>query len=327
MADDDYLRNTGDFEEPDFYDDDYVPSEDYSRFQEEFDTPKKIFDYLEKNLYGHTEYKKAISVYLWKAIHGHKPSGALLVAGESGSGKTELFRVLKEIYSNISICDGSRITAEGYRGQNKLTSGMATLDFSSDLPPIYVIDEFDKLIHKGNAGWSGSGLLSELLKCLEGTRINISADDSRKEPKWIDSSQIVFVLIGSFSNLTENQNSKPIGFNAPDNAINRASNLTQEMISSELSNELRGRISQIIILNALTSDDYFKILKNSDFSPIAKMEKEFGVHFNISRKKYREIANRAYEEKTGVRSMNHFISQYLNEQLFENPDVKEISIP
>ena len=323
MTDDDYLKNTSD--EPDFYDDHYVSSESCSRFKEEFDTPKKIFDYLEKNLYSHTEYKKAISVYLFNLVNKHKPSGALLAAGESGTGKTELFRVLKKVYPNLTVVDGSSITPQGYRGKNKLTSGMAALDFASDLPPVYVIDEFDKLVHKGNAGWSGTGLLSELLKCLEGTRINISADD-RKE-QWIDTSQVGFVLLGSFSNLTDKQSSHPIGFNAPDNANNRRSKLTKEMIISELTPELQGRIAQIIILDEFTADDFYKILKDPNYSPVAKIQNEFDIVFKISGKKYREIANRAYEEQTGVRSMNNFIGQYLNEQLFENPDVKEISIP
>lgn len=324
MTDDDnYFEDTNDYEIPDFYSDEYVPSQDPDVSVETYNTPKKIYDFLDMHVYGHAEYKKAVSVFLWKAVQGHKPSGALLVAGNSGTGKTELFRVLKNIYSNISIADGASMVSAGYKGNNHLTSQMSNLDFTSELPPIYVIDEFDKLLHKGKRGWSETGLLGELLKCLEGERVNIGTTD---RPQWVDTCKICFVLLGSFSALTDRQISRPIGFNTPIETNSQRSKLTKEMILSELTPELQGRISQILTLDEFTAEDYYKILKNPNFSPISRIENEFGVHFNVSRKKYREIANKAFSDQTGVRSMNNAICQHLDKQLFANPEIKEITI-
>lgn len=138
--DDDYLEDEDDFV-PDFYSDQYVSSQSSLKsFTANYDTPKKLYDFLDMHIYGHSAYKKAISVWLWKITHAHKPSGALLVAGETGSGKTELFRVLKEIYGNIAITDASSMVASGYKGSNTLTAGMNMLNFLSDIPIVYVID-------------------------------------------------------------------------------------------------------------------------------------------------------------------------------------------
>lgn len=324
MTEDNYSDGTWDYDTPDFYSDEYVPSQDSDAAAVTYNTPKKIYDFLDMHVYGHAEYKKAVSVFLWKAIQGHKPTGALLVAGNSGTGKTELFRALKNIYSNIAIADGASMVSAGYKGNNHLTSNMTLLNFSSsDLPPIYVIDEFDKLLHKGKGGWSDTGLLGELLKCLEGERINIGTTD---RSRWVDTSKICFVLLGSFSALTDKQNARPIGFNTSIDKNSQRSSLTKERILSEFTPELQGRVSQLVILDEFSAEDYYKILKNPNYSPIARIENEFGVHVTVSRKKYREIANKAFTEQTGVRHMNHAICQYLDEQLFENPDVKEITI-
>lgn len=321
--DDNYFEDADEYESPDFYSDDYVSSQS-SSMPQTYNTPKKIYDFLDTHVYGHDQYKRAVSLLVFKIIHGHKPPGALLVAGASGTGKTELFRVLKKIYPNQVMVDASTVTPSGYKGSNHFTSQLCNLSFTSEFSPIYILDEFDKALYKGKGAWAETGLLSELLKFLEGSdHVNIGTEE---KPKWVDTSKICFVLLGSFSSLTDRPKSLPIGFNTSTETCSRRSDLTKEMIISQLTPELQGRIAQIIILNEFTSQDYFNILNHPNYSPISKLEKEFGIHVNVSKEKLSEISNTAYNEQTGVRSMTNMINRYLDEQLFLDPAVKEISI-
>lgn len=307
-----------------FYDPSYKPTCSAEK-SSVFDTPKSIYDYLNSHLYGHSEYKKVISTFIWKAINKHKP-GTILIAGESGSGKTELMRILSKIYgTNINIVDGSTVVPHGFKGTNHLSAQLSVLDFNNEIfPPILVIDEFDKFIDRGAGTWSETGLVSELLKFLEGGLYNCGTDD---KPRYVKTDNLSVILLGSFSSVTDHAQHTTIGFGCNEQPSPRTrSLLTKEQILSKLTPELQGRISQILILNNFTEDDYLKILKNSSYSPLAKFEGKYGVKFNVSENKYYEMAREAFSSMTGVRAMNNMIEEYLDEELFNNPMVKEITI-
>ena len=314
---------------PNFYDLDYRPQrhEEHATM-EQFDSPKKIFDYLNSHVYGHTDYKKALSLFLWKHKNGH-PTGALLVAGASGSGKTEAIRVLSKIYNNIHISDGASTVPNGYKGDNTFANQLSTLDFEdAECPPILAIDEFDKLLSKATTpnGWGGSSLLSETLKFIEGGTYNAGTTD---KPRRVDTSKLAVILLGSFLPFTESEGklTRGIGFNADINSRSSSdSPLSKELIIEQLPPELQGRIGQILILDPLSEEDYYRILKDDRYSPAARLSREYGLSLSISDEKYHEIAHEAYVSHTGVRSMNNTIASYLDEQLFSRPDLKEMSI-
>lgn len=312
-----------------FYDLDYRPkrSEEHTTM-EQFDSPAKIFDYLDLHVYGHTEYKKALSLFMWKHINDH-PTGALLVAGASGSGKTEAIRVLSKIYPNIHISDGASTVPNGYKGDNTFSNQLATLDFEdTECPPILAIDEFDKLLSKSQSpnGWAGTSLLSELLKFLEGGTYNAGTTD---KPRRVDTSKLAVIFLGSFSPYTESEgkSSRGIGFNADITSQSTSDSLlNKELIVEQLPPELQGRIGQILLLEPLSEEDYYRILKDERYSPAARISREYGLNLSISDEKFHEIAHEAYVSRTGVRSMNNTIASYLDEQLFSTPDLKKMSI-
>lgn len=53
-----------------------------------------------------------------KFWHGKKRN--VLFAGPTGCGKTEIWRVLSQLYPNIQIVDGTMLTMEGWSGAFKL---------------------------------------------------------------------------------------------------------------------------------------------------------------------------------------------------------------
>ena len=289
-----------------------------------FATPKSIFEYLDSKVYGHSEFKRQLALFIWQIKHRHHPA-ALLVAGNSGEGKTETIRALQKIYHNIAMTDGASITPQGYKGNNKLASSMNLLDLNNPAdPPIFVIDEVDKLILRGGA-WTDTELTGELLKLMEDGVVDISVND--REQKFISTENISFILLGSFSRLTDRENSKAIGFNASiGNSNPRRKTLTVDMIKDQLTPELIGRIGTIVILEPFEQADFENILRDERYSPVHKFEKEYGVHIHLKPGRRKQIAHDAYTNQTGVRSMSNEISRCLMASLFEDPNIKEITI-
>ncbi len=284
-------------------------------------SPKKIYSYLDERVYGHDKYKRELSLLLWKAYHHKSPGGALLVAGPSGCGKTEMLRRIAPTYGNIVIVDGTSIVATGYKGSSKLSTHLANLRFADNAPyPIYCIDEFDKLLHKttSNGGWSDSGLLYEMLKLLEGCTINIGSDS---EPRIVDTTNVYFILLGSFSALTDIKKTAPIGFDRTVE-IAKPTVLSEETIMNLMPPELQGRIEQSVILEPFTEEDYKKIIAQS----LTRAMNNLHIPIDISDEKLLEITHNAFESKTGVRYMNNEINKYVNNILFDNPEPEMIYI-
>ncbi len=289
-----------------------------------FSSPKRIFEYLDSQVYGHTEYKKQLAFFIWQIKNEHHPS-ALLIAGNSGEGKTETIRALQRIYKNIAITDGASVTPQGYKGASKIASNMNLLDLDNPSePPIYVIDEADKLICRG--GWNNIELTAELLKIMEDGIVDISPNE--REQHFISTQNISFILLGSFSSITDNTDSKPIGFNTElSNCLpTKRKSLTISMIKDQLTPELIGRIGNIVILDPLSQSDYEKILKDKRYSPVQRFENEYGIHIQIKPDKQKQLAKDAYKNQTGVRYISNEISRCLMNSLFDDPSTQEISI-
>lgn len=81
-----------------------------------------------------------------------------------------------------------------------------------------------------------------------------------------------------------------------------------------------------MILDNFSEDDYYNILTDERYSPIVRLSREYGLNLSISDEKYHEIAHEAFVSHTGVRQMNNIVSAYLDEQLFSDPNIKEITI-
>lgn len=224
------------------------------------------------------------------------------------------------------MTDGASITPQGYKGNNKLASALNILDLNNPAdPPIFVIDEIDKLIFRGGA-WSDNELTGELLKLMEDGVLDISVND--REQKYISTQNVSFILLGSFSHLTDTISSKPIGFNASiENTTSpKRKTLTVDMIKDALSPELQGRIGRIIILDPFKQSDFENILRDERYSPVYRFEKEYGIQIHLKPGERRKIAHDAYTNQTGVRSMTNEIARQLMNSLFEDPEIKDIDI-
>ena len=84
-----------DLDEPDFYADDYIPQKEYSGL--ETLTAQEIYKHLDKTVYGMEEVKRGVYVFIYKTLKGIRSEKVILIAAESGTGKTFLISELSKI--------------------------------------------------------------------------------------------------------------------------------------------------------------------------------------------------------------------------------------
>lgn len=315
-------------EAPDFYSPDFIPSRKKNENKHVLSKPNNIYNYLSARVYKMDEAKKALSMFVYKALKGIDSEKVILIASESGSGKSHLISVLSEIVDNLIISDGASLVPSGYRGGNRVCTCLQKLDSTNDAPGFVVIDEFNRLLSKGLGSWSDSSLLAELLVLFDDKDVKVNAGTEDK-PCWVNPSRLFFILLGSWSDITDKKE-RTIGFNADIGSVNSSHRpqISKEQILDELSQwpELVGRISRIIVNPNMTAEDYYKMLRSPKFSPASRLEKELDIRIKISQKKMHEFAAESYASGTGVRGVKNALLEKVDEALFSNPDLKEIYI-
>ena len=309
-----------------FYDDRYVtpppPVPDIKNVNYElFRTPKSIFDYFDENMEGCKEYKKKMAFAVWSAINRHIRSHYLVI-GESGSGKTELFRVLKKAYPNTVIFDTSSCSPKSYKGTSTLTDAFINIDPTK--PFFICFDEFDKCLAKGNNGDLGFQLQNECLKLLEADGpIFVGDEKDRKIISDISNSNLFFA--GAFSALKKERKSC-LGFNSSSVTSKDAPITKDEVIEKGiLTNEFVGRLNGgIIQLPPMTNERALRMLEDPRYSPAERLAKEYGISISLSHDKAVELASGT--ERYGMRQIYSTLSEIISESLFEDPNASTIHI-
>lgn len=193
-------------------------------------------------------YKVTAAVYLFLMAmdNGEKIHPNVLIAGESGSGKTETFRALKEYFGEhvpqlcITMFDATQFTGAGYKGSNTAEIFDRLSEEGAGGHAIVYIDEFDKKLipDVGSRGVDYNAMVqSELLSMMEGNTI-------KRGNKTVDFSKVMFILGGSFSNIRNTRASEKIaGFGDLNKPAATFDPITRdEIIDAGAMYELLGRI-------------------------------------------------------------------------------------
>src|SRR5699024_505416 len=169
---------------------------------------------------------------------------------------------------------------------------------------IIFIDEIDKIIagNKRNSGEvSREGVQRDILPIVEGSTVN-----TKYGP--VSTDHILFIAAGAFAE------SKP----------------------SDLIPELQGRFPIRVELNALTKDDFVKILKdpqNSLLKQYIALMKADGIKLIFTQEAVDKIAQIAFDvnqgtDNIGARRLSTILEKLLEDVLYEGPDMEmgEITI-
>ncbi len=340
----------------------------------ELKTPVAIKSFLDEYIVGQEQAKRTLAVAVYNHYlrfnaqatsqpfaHIHTMAGVeleksnVLLAGPSGSGKTLLVKTLARIIGvPIVVGDATSLTQAGYVGEDvdsllKRLLDAANGDVQQAQWGIVYIDEIDKLARRGAGGSavrdiSGEGVQQALLKMVEGSEVRLpkaGRRDGHSEDVVMNTSNILFIVGGAFSGLTEliSKRLKPaivsIGFNAKVEKDAAATN--DELLAALQPDDLHqfglipefiGRFPIVTFLQDLDVEALKSILKD----PRNALTKQYhhlfalqGVDLHFSDEAITLIAQQAVTRGTGARGLRAILEGLLCNTMFNLPTTANLT--
>lgn len=294
--------------------------------------PVDIYNYLNKHVIGQEEAKKAAAMLVYNHVRNRARN--IAIAGPTGSGKTEIWRVLSKKFKFIKIIDASSIGASGWRANMHISDIFKDISKINAEHLIIVWDEFDKACEPavGSGGTDHARLLqNEMLKMLDGDTIEFYPDDNKNgKPISINCKNISHIFLGSFETMLNHktESSSSIGFNSTPKETATYDNFTSDDLVNygNVRLEIAGRISRVITLNTMTKDDFLNILSNDNMSPLSAIQKNQKCHLSMDEPTRKKLAQEALNSKMGARYLRSEIQRRLDEKIFEKPNETEYDL-
>ncbi len=270
----------------------------------------------------------------------------IILIGPTGVGKTFL---IKLIAAKLGVPfvkgDATKFSETGYVGGDveDLIRDLvqeADGDIEKAQFGIVYIDEIDKIASSYNVNGpdvSRAGVQRALLKPLEETEVDLRVPhdpisqieaieryrrSGKREKRTINTRHILFIMSGAFSGLADiikrRMCQQGIGFGADITTQDDREWLQyvkpQDLIEYGFESEFVGRLPVIALLEELSEDDLYEILKNPHSAVIVSKKQDFrayGIDLKFEDDALRLLAHQAYQERTGARALVSVVERAL----------------
>lgn len=321
-------------------------------------TPKTLFNELDRYVIGQHRAKRVMSLAAYNHIKrinqlnetgktGLRKSNVLLV-GPTGVGKTHIARTMANVLDlPFIVVDATEYTEAGYYGKD-VEVMVAELLFSVNMDVhacergIIFVDEIDKIARRSGGMRTGTtrdiggeGVQQAMLKLLEGRKVfvpyNVTQHWNKHDFVEIDTTNILFVCAGTYTDLRGKKTSGVVGFGEDEKKARVAkSKITHNDLKDYgMLPELLGRIPVVVQLEQLERDDLVRILLEppdclvNEYKEIFKLD---DVELDLSKPALREIADFAVKRKIGARGLRSILEEVLHDDMFEAPEMKSKKI-
>ncbi|MEY8337830.1 ATP-dependent Clp protease ATP-binding subunit ClpX [Lachnospiraceae bacterium 62-35] len=280
----------------------------------------------------------------------------ILLIGPTGSGKTYLVKTLARLLDvPLAIADATSLTEAGYIGDDiesvisKLLSAAGN-DVERAEHGIVFIDEIDKIAKKKNTNTrdvSGEAVQQELLKLLEGARVEVPVGSNQKNAltpmQTINTDNILFICGGAFPDLEDIIKERltkksSMGFMADlKDKYDGDQSILEQVTNEDLRRfgmipEFLGRLPVMVTLNRLTKELLIKILKepkNAILKQYVKLLELDEVKLVFEEEALEWIAGEALLRDTGARALRAILEDFMLDIMYEipkDPDIGSVVI-
>ncbi len=279
----------------------------------------------------------------------------VILLGPTGVGKTYLLRCIARLIGVPFVkADATKFSETGYVGRDVddlVRDLVAAADGNLELAQygIIYLDEVDKIAAQGGSGKdvSGRGVQTALLKLMEEADVSLFSQTDllgqmqaimelqrggKTPPRTINTRHILFIMSGAFDTLPELIRKRlgqgPIGFGQAQNLHGKPEEEwlhavdTRDFITYGFEPEFIGRLPVRVVCDPLDVDDLEAVMLHAEGSILRQYEQDFagyGLQASFSAEAIREVAERAYTEKTGARGLMTVLERLLRNYKFELP--------
>jgi ATP-dependent Clp protease ATP-binding subunit ClpX len=288
----------------------------------------------------------------------------IILIGPTGVGKTYLVKLIaKKLGVPFVKGDATKFSETGYVGgdvEDLVRDLVYEANDDLDLAQygIIYIDEIDKIASSGNLigpDVSRSGVQRALLKPMEETEVDLKVPHDpisqiqaieqyrktgKREKRTLNTRNILFIVSGAFNNLEkivkERLAKQEIGFHGRPRSKKRDKEFwlqvtAQDLVKYGFESEFIGRLPVIAVLEELTGEDLYEIMKNPN-NPITISKKRdfraYDIDIKFEDEALRQLAARAAQERTGARGLVSVIEKALIqfEKRLPSTDIKEFLV-
>ncbi|HKS48264.1 MAG TPA: AAA family ATPase [Amycolatopsis sp.] len=308
--------------------------------------PARILDHLDLSVQGQAEAKQRLAV----AVSNHylRLSAAttftdlpielrksnVLVTGPTGTGKTMLVETIAEFLGVPSVIGNATVLTEtGYQGtdvRQLLYQLLVASDFNLRRAEygIICVDEFDKLaFNQGErTRTTGATVQQELLKLVEGTRVEVAKSGGRDGGDstavyQLDTHNILFICLGAFNGLDRHVAAR---LGTPAAAVLPGQALPEDFVSYGFLPELVGRFPVITATEALSERELIDIMSNPRNGLIAEYRSLLNLQGwenpVFTSDALLRIAIEAHQGAVGARALRSILERVLGPTMVRRPD-------